>query len=70
MHAAKPGTVGGVAIDGRDDVPLGKATFTDKLIGKTQKVSRPSMYPAASLTLLGRSLARSLRTPRCMRKAS
>lgn len=31
--------VGGVAIDGRDDVPLGKASFSDKLIGKTQKVS-------------------------------
>ena len=49
-YAAKPGTVGGVAIDSRDDVPMGKASFTDKLIGKTQKVSRPGMYPAASLT--------------------
>ena len=32
--------VGGVAIDGRDDVPEGKANLADKLIGKTQKVSR------------------------------
>ena len=31
--------VGGVAIDGRDDVPEGKANLADKLIGKTQKVS-------------------------------
>ena len=29
---------GGVAIDGRDDLPEGHAKFTDKLIGKTQKV--------------------------------
>ena len=31
--------VGGVAIDGRDDVPEGRANLADKLIGKTQKVS-------------------------------
>ena len=30
---------GGVALDGRDDLPEGHAKMTDKLIGKTQKVN-------------------------------
>jgi len=30
---------GGVAIDGRDDLPEGKAKLTDKLVGKTQKLA-------------------------------
>ena len=37
--------LGGVAIGGQDDLPVGKANFSDKVIGKTQKVC------AAHLTL-------------------
>jgi len=33
-----PTSQGGVAVDGRDDLPEGRAKFTDKLVGKTQKV--------------------------------
>ncbi|KAF7795733.1 hypothetical protein EIP86_006899 [Pleurotus ostreatoroseus] len=43
MHEERPMNVqptsaGGVAIDGREDLPEGHAKFTDKLAGKTQKV--------------------------------
>lgn len=31
--------LGGVAVDGREDLPEGHAKMTDKLVGKTQKVS-------------------------------
>ncbi|KAL0575098.1 hypothetical protein V5O48_006874 [Marasmius crinis-equi] len=34
----QPTEAGGVAIGGRSDLPEGKASATDKLIGKTQKV--------------------------------
>jgi hypothetical protein len=34
----QPTAAGGVAIDGKDDIPEGKAGFTDKVIGKVQKV--------------------------------
>lgn len=30
--------VGGVAIDGREGLPQGKASLTDKLMGKAEKV--------------------------------
>ncbi|EPS99212.1 hypothetical protein FOMPIDRAFT_1030937 [Fomitopsis schrenkii] len=51
---AQPTPAGGVAIDGRDDVPLGKASFSDKLIGKTQKVTgkvtkNPEMHEKGEL---------------------
>ncbi|KIP05686.1 hypothetical protein PHLGIDRAFT_119589 [Phlebiopsis gigantea 11061_1 CR5-6] len=35
---------GGVAIDGRDDLPEGHAKLTDKIIGKTQKVTGKMMH--------------------------
>jgi len=35
----QPTSQGGVAIGGHDDLPEGKASVTDKLIGKTQKVT-------------------------------
>ncbi|EKM76206.1 hypothetical protein AGABI1DRAFT_94308 [Agaricus bisporus var. burnettii JB137-S8] len=37
----QPATQGGVAIGGRqdEDLPMGKATAADKMIGKTQKVA-------------------------------
>ena len=34
----KPTDQGGVAIDGRGDLPEGHANMTDKVIGKVQKV--------------------------------
>ncbi|KAK7045475.1 hypothetical protein VNI00_007728 [Paramarasmius palmivorus] len=34
----QPTEAGGVAVDGRSDLPEGRATAADKLIGKTQKV--------------------------------
>ncbi|KAH9837672.1 uncharacterized protein C8Q71DRAFT_555496 [Rhodofomes roseus] len=37
--SVQPTSAGGVAVDGHSDVPEGKAKFTDKLIGKTQKVA-------------------------------
>lgn len=30
--------IGGVAIDGREGLPQGKASLTDKLMGKAEKV--------------------------------
>ncbi|KAI0338575.1 hypothetical protein BDW22DRAFT_1401491 [Trametopsis cervina] len=40
----QPTGAGGVAVDGRDDLPEGKAKITDKLIGKTQKVAGKMMH--------------------------
>ena len=34
----KPTPAGGVAIDGQPNLPLGHATLSDKIVGKTQKV--------------------------------
>lgn len=35
--------LGGVAIDGRDDLPMGKANILDKAIGKAEKVREYSI---------------------------
>ncbi|KAF7980453.1 hypothetical protein HWV62_38312 [Athelia sp. TMB] len=34
----QPAPEGGVAVGGNDDLPMGKASFSDKMIGKTQKL--------------------------------
>jgi len=39
----EPTSQGGVAIDGRDDLPEGKPKLMDKIIGKTEKVSLNSL---------------------------
>ncbi|KAI0728821.1 hypothetical protein C8Q72DRAFT_875553 [Fomitopsis betulina] len=54
----QPTAAGGVAIDGRDDLPLDKATLTDKLVGKTQKVAgkvtkNPEMHEKGELRETG-----------------
>ncbi|KAF8890716.1 hypothetical protein BD779DRAFT_1516622 [Infundibulicybe gibba] len=50
----KPAPTGGVAINGQDDLPEGKASMTDKLVGKTQKVigklsHKPEMHEKGEL---------------------
>lgn len=40
----QPAPGGGVSIGGNDDLPMGKAGFGDKVIGKTQKVSNHSVH--------------------------
>jgi len=50
----QPTSAGGVAIDGRADLPEGKADFGDKVIGKTQKVigkymNKPEMHERGEL---------------------
>lgn len=47
----KPTDQGGVAIDGRGDLPEGHANMADKVIGKVQKVS-PYLLPAACSGLI------------------
>ncbi|KAI0092383.1 hypothetical protein BDY19DRAFT_863737, partial [Irpex rosettiformis] len=54
----QPAWSGGVAIDGRDDLPEGKAKATDKLIGKTQKLvgkmmHKPEMHEKGELREAG-----------------
>ncbi|KZT65068.1 hypothetical protein DAEQUDRAFT_814502 [Daedalea quercina L-15889] len=54
----QPTSAGGVAIEGRSDVPEGKAKLTDKLIGKTQKVAgkvtkNPEMHEKGELRKSG-----------------
>jgi len=40
----KPTDQGGVAIDGRGDLPEGHANMADKVIGKVQKVNSPVLF--------------------------
>ena len=47
----RPTDQGGVAIDGRGDLPEGHANMTDKVIGKVQKVS-PCLVPTARSGLI------------------
>ncbi|KZT25087.1 hypothetical protein NEOLEDRAFT_1066027 [Neolentinus lepideus HHB14362 ss-1] len=37
----QPVSGGGVAVGGDEDLPMGKAGMTDKVVGKTQKASSP-----------------------------
>ena len=55
--------VGGVAIDGRDDVPEGKANLADKLIGKTQKVSMAGGPSQKSRPILGQVAGKMTKNP-------
>lgn len=48
----KPTNQRGVAIDGRGNLPEGRADMTDKVIGKMQKVT-PRFVSAACLGLIG-----------------
>jgi len=55
---AQPSGAGGVAIDGREDLPEGHATATDKLVGKMQKVSgkylnKPALHEKGELRETG-----------------
>ncbi|KAI3612723.1 hypothetical protein WG66_014728 [Moniliophthora roreri] len=54
----QPTEAGGVAIDGRSELPEGHASATDKLIGKTQKVigkltHKPEMHEKGELREAG-----------------
>ncbi|KDQ52428.1 hypothetical protein JAAARDRAFT_40281, partial [Jaapia argillacea MUCL 33604] len=45
---------GGVAVDGKEDLPEGKASFADKMVGKTQKLigkvsTNPEMHEKGEL---------------------
>lgn len=41
-------TPGGVARDGKDDLPMGRAGLVDKVIGKAEKVGSPLASPLSS----------------------
>ncbi|KAL0952796.1 hypothetical protein HGRIS_007021 [Hohenbuehelia grisea] len=50
----QPTEAGGVAVGGHSDLPEGKATFGDKIVGKTQKVmgkamNKPEMHEKGEL---------------------
>ncbi|KAF8918366.1 hypothetical protein CPB85DRAFT_79483 [Mucidula mucida] len=54
----QPSSAGGVAIGGRDDLPEGKASAMDKMIGKTEKVvgkmtKKPEMHERGELRETG-----------------
>ena len=54
-----PADQGGVAIDGRGDLPEGHANMTDKVIGKVQKVSFclvPTSWSSLIISFICRSL--------------
>ncbi|KAK7443551.1 hypothetical protein VKT23_015724 [Stygiomarasmius scandens] len=54
----RPAETGGVAVEGRSDLPEGKAKITDKIIGKTEKVigkmtKNPEMHEKGELREAG-----------------
>ncbi|TRM63204.1 hypothetical protein BD626DRAFT_402834 [Schizophyllum amplum] len=54
----EPTSQGGVAVGGQDDKPMGKAKFTDKMVGKTEKVigkmsKNPQMHEKGELREAG-----------------
>ncbi|KAF9791970.1 hypothetical protein BJ322DRAFT_1097330 [Thelephora terrestris] len=58
----QPADQGGVAIDGRGDLPEGNATTTDKIVGKMQKVTgkymnKPELHEKGELRESGGKLA-------------